>query len=65
MLIKCSWCEEQFEDEEIGVSFEFKLIPSWNHGGLCCNLCEKEIIESCQLSQVEQEENGLENDSLL
>ena len=56
-IINCPWCEQVIEENELEPDFEFKLVPSWNHAGACCNLCDSEILETCQLEKRGDEEN--------
>ncbi|MEH1995914.1 hypothetical protein [Nostoc sp.] len=56
MTIECPWCDQEIEDGELDPGFEFKLTSSWNHAGACCNLCDAEILEACELEKTGYEE---------
>ncbi|MFN6475231.1 hypothetical protein [Nostoc sp. DedQUE07] len=56
MTIECPWCDQAIEDGELEPEFEFKLTSSWNHAGACCNLCDAEVLETCQLEKRGDEE---------
>lgn len=60
--IKCPWCDEVVVlGEDVAQDFEFKFVPTWNHPkSACCNLCEAEILEPCELEKVGDEDDEYE-----
>jgi len=53
-LKDCPYCDEKIEVER---DFEFKLVPTWDHPySGCCNLCDAEILEPCNMEPRGDEE---------